>query len=203
MTRTMSGVLALIVGAVLVVPTQSYAAAAVKKPIASSKYAGSKKCKMCHSKAKMAGTAYTTWAAASHAKAFEALKSDKAKEAATKLGVADPTTDERCLKCHTTPDLAPTEGVSCERCHGAAKAWYKTHGKKNLAQRPSKEELTKAGKKDMTEKAAGAEGPGVREKLCLECHKKDPDNLFHKPFDFAKSWAKISHGKKGSAAEKK
>ena len=100
---------------------------------------------------------------------------------------------------HTETD---TYNLPCERCHGAAKAWYKTHGKKNLAQRPSKEELTKAGKKDMTEKAAGAEGPGVREKLCLECHKKDPDNPFHKPFDFEKSWAKISHGKKGAAAAK-
>lgn len=156
------------------------------------KYLGSGKCKMCHSSAKMAGEAYKVWSSANHSKAFETLKSDKAKEAAKQKGIADPATDKRCLKCHTTPTLPPEDGVSCEHCHGAASNWQPVHSKKD---KPAKEALIGMGMKDLSKQE-------VREALCMECHKEDPDNSFHKPFKYDEFWAKIKHGGKpaGEAA---
>ena len=162
---------------------------AAKEKAPSAKYVGSKKCKLCHSTDKLAGTAYKVWSKASHAKAFEELKSEKAIAAAKEMGVDDPSKSEKCLTCHTTPTLEPEEGVSCERCHGAAENWLKPHGQKDESKRPPMAELVKMGKKDLSKKED-------QEKMCLGCHADNPDNPFNKPFNFDESWAKINHGKK-------
>ncbi len=93
-------------------------------------YAGTKSCKMCHSK-EDTGNQYAKWAAGPHAKAFERLGTPEAKAAGAKLGVADPQKSGKCLKCHSTAynwtedvktdKVTPEEGVTCESCHGAGK----------------------------------------------------------------------------------
>ena len=35
-----------------------------------------------------------------------------------------------------------------------------------------------------------------KEALCKTCHKKDPDNKFHKEFKYDERWLKIQHGGK-------
>ena len=153
------------------------------------KFVGAKKCKMCHSKEKMSGTHYTVWEGKAHAKAFASLGSDEAKEAAKKHGIEDPQKDERCLVCHTVkavldPDDKVTheEGISCERCHGAAEKYLKPHKDEGL------EGAAKLGMIPLRTMAVEE-----REKICLECHKEDPMNDFHKEFNYEEFWAKISH----------
>jgi hypothetical protein len=71
----------------------------------------------------------SVWQQDPHHKAFDSLTSDWAKQAAQKASVSDPQADgSMCLKCHATgagsanpPD--PSEGVSCEACHGPAADW--------------------------------------------------------------------------------
>jgi len=168
--------------------TGAYAQDAAKKDY---KYVGSKKCKMCHTKEKMAGTHYNIWEKELHAKAFESLGTDKAKEAAKKHGVEDPQKDEKCLNCHTVkPVLAEgdtithEEGVSCEACHGAAEEYLKPHNKEGL------DAAVKVGMvplRRMTEEE--------RAQICIRCHKEDPLNDFHKEFKYEEFWAKIDHSK--------
>lgn len=149
------------------------------------KVMGAKKCKICHSTDKKAGTHFKMWEEELHSKAFEALLSDKAKEAAKKHGIEDPSKDERCLACHTTKGSpALEEGVSCEACHGPAEKYLKPHEKEGydaavaLGMTPfktmEKEEIAKT---------------------CAQCHREDPLNDFHKEFNFDEFWAKIDHTK--------
>ena len=107
-----------------------------KQPAAT--YMGIKTCKMCHNK-KATGKQYTVWLGTSHAKALEALRSDKAKEIATQRGVKGaPDLAPECIQCHVTgwgnksgyqlkvdPDNRRAvsknkalENVGCEVCHG-------------------------------------------------------------------------------------
>ncbi len=94
----------------------------------SHRYTGATKCRSCHKK-KPIGNQYAVWEQSKHATALETLGSDKAREWADEAGVADPQTDDRCVKCHITAHDVPAdllglkykreEGVSCEACHGA------------------------------------------------------------------------------------
>lgn len=91
------------------------------------KYGGPAKCRSCHGKDGI-GDQYEEWKESKHAKAWETLATDKAKEWAAKAGIADPQQDERCFKCHVTGHGAPAsvlglqyrkeDGVTCEACHG-------------------------------------------------------------------------------------
>ena len=89
-------------------------------------YIGAAKCKMCHNKS-TTGAQYKLWAAGPHAKAMKTLAGEESLAYAKEHGIADPTKEASCLKCHSTagsidPDLnagvKATEGVSCETCHG-------------------------------------------------------------------------------------
>jgi len=81
----------------------------------------------------------SVWKQDPHHNAFTALTSERGKQAAQKANVSDPqAADSMCLKCHATgassaspPD--PSEGVSCEACHGAAADWQgkSQHGQIN------------------------------------------------------------------------
>jgi len=100
-------------------------------------YVGVKSCGMCHKK-ESSGDQLGKWESGPHAKAFETLGTDEAKAAGAKVGVADPQTSGKCLKCHSTayhfteelqvkaPEggkakIAVDEGVTCESCHGPGK----------------------------------------------------------------------------------
>jgi len=144
-------------------------------------YIGAAKCKMCHNSEK-AGFAYNTWKESLHSKALVSLGNEKSLEYAKKNGIADPTKDQKCLKCHSTyhmvskdniETLLPTEGVSCESCHGPGSA-YKT----NTIMKDQKLALSK-----------GLILP--TKEVCEKCHNKD--NPFYKPFNFEEAVKKIAH----------
>ena len=147
--------------------------------LAQNKYVGAKNCKMCH----MAkGKQYPSWSESKHAKAFETLKGEAALKIGKAKGIASPSTDPKCLKCHATAAAIPVtlnggikneEGVSCETCHGPGSAY------KAPAIMRSKEESKKNGL--LT----------PNEKLCLTCHNSESPSF--KGFDFAKYSAKIAH----------
>jgi hypothetical protein len=90
---------------------------------AGSKYIGAAKCRNCH-RAEKAGNQFAKWKKMEHAKAFETLGENEAKEIAKKQGVDDPQKSEKCLKCHATAFGEPAErlakkfdpkaGVQCE-----------------------------------------------------------------------------------------
>lgn len=149
---------------------------------AQAKYIGADKCKVCHNKPAK-GDQYNQWKASDHSKAFTALSSAKAKEIATKNGIADATKDAKCLACHSTKGsvaanliatLTDADGVSCESCHGPGSLYKAPAVMKDLAMSKSK----------------GLIVPG--EATCKGCHtgNKMHDNA---AFDYAKAYAKISH----------
>jgi len=122
---------------------------------------------------------------AHHTKSNDALSNDWGKQAAKKANVDDPTAEgSMCLKCHATgagqegaPD--PSEGVSCEACHGAAADYVKkvVHGE--IGDDAAKMKVAvDAGMLDLRKM-------DVREKNCKGCHTTQrpclkPDD---KPFD--------------------
>jgi DNA-directed RNA polymerase subunit M/transcription elongation factor TFIIS len=126
------------------------------------KLIGTKKCAMCHKKAET-GDQYGVWQTKVHAKAYEMLASEEAKAVGAKLGIDNPQTSGKCLKCHSTAyfftetvqnaDFAVEDGVSCESCHGPG-ADYK---KKSVME--SREASI----------AAGMIYP-AKEKSCTLCH---------------------------------
>lgn len=162
----------------------------VAGPATAQKYVGPGKCKLCHSKEEM-GNQYAKWAESKHAKAFQILSTPEAKEAGKKLGVADPTTDAKCLICHTTgfegdhAALKNEEGVSCEACHGPGEKWKAkdVHGTDRAA-------AIAVGMVDT--KAQG-------EAVCKRCHApeyKGNKNPGYKPFDYKERLGKIAHPRK-------
>jgi hypothetical protein len=153
-------------------------------------YVGIKKCKMCHKTSKI-GNQYGIWEKSAHAKAFEALKSDTAKAVAKKLGIEDPTTSEKCLKCHTTgfgaggydlkksaEENAKFEGVQCEACHGPGSEYKSLKVMKGLAEGKVKPE------------EVGLIIP--TEETCKTCHTPE-GNPFYKEFKFDERVKLIAH----------
>jgi len=145
------------------------------------KYIGAAKCKMCHNKPDK-GEQYNKWMAGPHSKAMASLSNDKSMEYAKANGIADPTTDAKCLKCHATAGHADKslqagikvdEGVSCESCHGPGSVY------KNMAIMKSREKSMENGLILPTKE------------VCESCHNKE--NPFYKPFDFDAAYAKIAH----------
>ncbi len=157
------------------------------------KFGGSKKCKMCHSKA------YKSWAETAHAKSFDLLKPGIVKEAKVKFKLdpaKDYTTDKSCLACHTTgygtnggyavPDpadekavkkMAKLEGVGCESCHGAPGKGYKA----------LKKSIKKEQKKYKFEEMMAVGMIKIVPEICTCCHnKKSPTYDETKAFDFEK-----------------
>ena len=146
-----------------------------------------KMCTMCHSKDKV-GDQVGKWKEGPHAKAFESLKTDKAKEVAAKMGIDDPTTAGQCLKCHSTAygftETVQTkmvdveDGVTCQTCHGPGKDYIRVHSKD--AEKAHKE--------------LGLIKPNAQN-TCLKCHNEN--NPTHtEDFDFDKAWEKIQHNLK-------
>ena len=148
---------------------------------AQNKYIGADKCKMCHNKPAN-GDQYGKWLKDPHSQAIKTLSGPKSLDYAKKNGIADPTKEAKCLKCHSTYDridpklrggILATESVSCETCHGPGSAYKSPAVMKNVAQ-------------------AKTMGLIVPDKaLCLQCHNKD--NPFFKEFNFEVYSAKIAH----------
>ena len=145
------------------------------------KYIGAEKCKMCHIKP-ATGEQYNVWAKGPHANAMKALSSDAAKKIATEKGIADPTTDPACIKCHSTvasidKSLNATatmeEGVGCESCHGPGSMYKGASIMKN-------KELAMT--KGMIEPT---------EAVCKTCHNSASPTF--KGFNYAEMKAKIAH----------
>lgn len=115
-------------------------------------------CEGCHA------TASKAWAASAHASSRLDTEERRASaaEIAGKLGVKDPVSDARCTGCHATlATSGPIAGVSCESCHGAARAWIGVHADLGVADRG---ERAAAGGMIRAEDAfALADG-------CLACH---------------------------------
>ena len=151
--------------------------------LAQNKFVGSKSCKMCHNNPAK-GEQYNKWSNTLHSKAFATLSGDAAMTYAKANGIADPSKEAKCLKCHSTAAAADAslltatitkeEGVSCESCHGAGSA-YKTMS-------------------IMKDKATAITNGLVipDQKTCEKCHIAE-GNPFFKPFDYTSMVAKISH----------
>jgi len=145
------------------------------------KYIGADKCKACHNKP-ATGDQYGKWLKDPHSQALKSLSSQASLDYAKKNGIADPTKDAKCLKCHSTYDqvdpklratILQSDGVSCESCHGPGSSYKSPAVMKNQAQ-------------------AIKMGLIVPDKaLCVKCH--NPENPFHKEFNFETFSAKIAH----------
>ena len=173
-------------------------------------YVGDKACQKCHFQQ------HKSWKKTGMGKAMKSLQptteaDDKAvfdKKKAAKLDPAkDYTTDETCLKCHTTgygeesgypkdpkkdeaagKAAAALGSVSCEACHGAGSLYVKHKTdeiEKNKDAKFSWEDLSKVGlvKPD--------------EALCAKCHNKDNPFNPAEPMKYEEGKAKVhDHPKK-------
>jgi hypothetical protein len=154
-------------------------ASAVPALAQSPTYVGVKKCALCH-KVETRGNQIAKWEAHKHSKSLAALSLPAAAEQAQAMGVAKPTEDPKCLRCHAplfekAPDFK-AESVSCEVCHGPGSGFA------TLAIMKNPEEAVKK----------GLILQGSPEKIkahCLTCH----DNPHGKPFEFASRWEATKH----------
>lgn len=142
-------------------------------------YTGVKVCGACH-KGDKNHKVLEKWQATKHATAFETLKGEEAKKIAKKMGIADPTTADACLKCHVTnggkgKGIKMEDGVSCEACHGAGSDY------KSKAVMENREMAIKKGMVLGTNDEA----------LCKKCH--NPESPTYKKFVYATDWAKVKH----------
>jgi len=145
------------------------------------KYIGAPKCKMCHMKPAK-GDQFGKWEAGPHANAMKTLAGEEAKKIAAEKGIADPTTDAACVKCHATvghidqseiAGIRMSEGVSCESCHGPGSRY------KSASIMKSRERSMENGLILPTEE------------VCKSCH--NPESPTYKPFNYKEAVAVIAH----------
>lgn len=167
--------------------------------VADGEFIGHGKCKMCHNKAST-GEQYLKWTEMKHAKAFESLSSDKAKEYAAAAGLsAPPSESAQCLRCHVSgydadaaafhPALAKENGIQCETCHGPGEEHY-AFGKAMMKEDEVPEDEPRhiiVPDSSVCEQCHNAESPAWNpEKYTLE----DGTTA---GFDFDQAFAKIAH----------
>jgi len=112
--------------------------------------------------------AYKLWATQDkHAGAYDILTNELGRRIGERLGI-EPTKAAECLVCHGTTGVAtaetfdPHDGVSCEQCHGGAKAWLGPHAAPGWKDKsPSEKELL--GFRDLSTAAK-------RSASCVRCH---------------------------------
>ncbi len=145
-------------------------------------FVGAGKCKTCHEKDDI-GNQYASWLGTAHARAWETLGSQRAKDKAAEKGLGDPQQAQECVRCHVTGWDAPEElrgskvkaeeGVTCEGCHGAGKDYRK-----------------KAIMVVRDDAVAAGLVPDAS-KICTDCH--NTDSPYFEGFDYATAWKKIAH----------
>lgn len=145
------------------------------------KYIGADKCKLCHNKPAK-GEQYNWWKGDVHSHAMETLSNQQSLDVAKKLGIDDPTTDDRCLRCHSTYHMVDanlhggindSEGITCEGCHGPGSNYKSPMIMKNR-------------------KMAVASGLILQtEEVCIACHNTDSPTF--KGFDFEDALTQIDH----------
>jgi hypothetical protein len=145
------------------------------------KYIGAPKCKMCHMKPAK-GEQYNVWLKGPHANAMKTLANEESKKIATEKGIADPTTDAACIKCHSTvghidakliAGIKMDEGVSCESCHGPGSMYKGASIMKNREMAMQKGLILPT------------------EEVCKTCHNEESPT--YKGFNYAEMAAKIAH----------
>ncbi len=153
------------------------------------KYVGASKCKTCHKK-ELIGDQYGKWEKSAHAKAYQTLESDKAKQIAADKGISSaPHEADECLECHATAHglsasqvagkpLDVKDGVQCESCHGPGSDYKK---KKTMADHAAAV-------------AAGLWEPGKDASICTKCHnERSPTWDPAVGFDFEARKKEIEH----------
>ncbi len=136
-----------------------------------SEYIGQGQCKVCHNK-KTTGAQWAVWKEMKHAHAFDALKSDEAKEMAKELGLTKPPHEEpQCVKCHVTgydlekmtvpAKIKLADSVQCETCHGPGSA-HKEDGRAVMFKKKTADEVDWMA--NLVE---------VEESICLKCHNEE------------------------------
>ena len=145
------------------------------------KYIGASKCKMCHNKPPK-GEQHNKWMEGPHAGAMKTLSSEQSMEIAKAKGIADPTTDAGCIKCHSTvghidAKLVATikidEGVSCESCHGPGSMYKGASVMKNRELSMQKGLILPT------------------EEVCKTCHNEESPT--YKSFNFEEKVALMAH----------
>lgn len=168
-----------------------------KTPQDEASYIGATSCRNCH-RSKAKGEQFVHWSSKTpHPKAIDTLASEKAKEVAAKLGIAEPQKDPACLRCHQTAfgvdpkkiekSFKPEQGVQCESCHGPGSAHKEARLKAASAQSP---ETAQAAANTTLEIPAGE----IRlpdEATCRSCH--NPDSPTYKPYDHKEFLARVAH----------
>lgn len=158
-------------------------------------YVGVKKCNTCHGKELM-GDQVATWRKGPHTRAFATLTDEASQQIANERGITRPPQEaQECLRCHSTVfgvtptqmayDLALSDGVQCESCHGPGRDYRK---KKIMSDRDNAV-------------AKGLWDPNAL--LCARCHNEasptfDPARYTlpdgsHAGFDYDQAVARIAH----------
>ncbi len=152
---------------VLLLPLASAAAEAPAR------FTGSPSCatSMCHGGAGELRHQTTIWQKQDiHSRSYNSLVNARSAQIAAALKIPDATTSSRCTTCHApfheVPKSAfladvikPTEGVSCESCHGPAEKWIRSHTRPDF----SHKDRVLLGLRDLNHLY-------VRANSCVACH---------------------------------
>jgi hypothetical protein len=135
------------------------------------RFVGDINCKssMCHGGASPSRDQFTIWTRDDfHSRAYATLVTARSARIAESLGIANAANDARCTVCHApmacpgvalAPTANPTEGVSCENCHGAASFWLRGHTRTDWTYL----DRLHAGMRDLR-------SAYVRAETCVTCH---------------------------------
>ena len=146
------------------------ASAAAEVP---ARFTGSPSCatSMCHGGAGELRHQTTIWQKQDiHSRTYNSLVNARSAQIAAALKIPDATTSSRCTTCHApfheVPKSAfladiikPTEGVSCESCHGPAEKWIRSHTRPDF----SHKDRVLLGLRDLNHLY-------VRANSCVACH---------------------------------
>jgi Zn-finger protein len=163
----------------LFVPTPRIFAQETPPTVSAPKFLGSQSCSAssCHGGAGEKSKQYTIWSTHDfhHARPYATLETARSERLAEVLKIANPAQSARCTICHapfaTVPterlghDVAVTEGVSCESCHGPAENWIRSHTRPDYTHA----DRIAAGMRDVRNLY-------VRANTCVACHQNiDPE----------------------------
>ena len=142
------------------------------------RFTGSPSCSssMCHGGAGELRHQTTIWQKQDiHSRTFNTLVNARSAQIAAALKISDATTSSRCTTCHApfhdapkasflADIIKPTEGVSCESCHGPAEKWIRSHTRPDFSHR----DRVLLGLRDLNHLY-------VRANSCVACHQSvDP-----------------------------